>query len=91
MVEDIYEHSIPHLKVKTAQRNIQPVEPIPRVPKTILYKYKEVTICCDLTHINGIGFLNTIPRYIMFSTGSIKKTEKLRTWQMGPHRYISYT
>ena len=62
MAEDIYGPSITHLKVNTIWRKIQHVEPvkITSVSKTILDKYKEVIIFCDLMHINGIGFLNTI-------------------------------
>ena len=46
MAEYIYGTSIPHLREKTARRKIQHVEPvnITSVPKTILDKYKEVTI-----------------------------------------------
>ena len=79
MGEDIYGPSIPHLKVKTVRRKVQHVEPIKitSVPKTILDKYKEVTICCDLMHINVIGFLNTISRHIMFATGSMIKNRKV--------------
>ena len=46
MAEDIYGPSILHLKVKTVRRKVQHVEPvkITNVPKTILDKYKEVTI-----------------------------------------------
>ena len=75
MSEDIYWPGIPHLKAKTVRRNIQHVEPvkITSVPKTILDKYKEVTIFCDLMHINGIYFLNIISRHIMFATGSMIK------------------
>ena len=79
MVEDIYGPSIPHLKSKTVRRKVQHVDPakITSVPKTILDKYKEVTICCDLMHTNVIDFLNTISRHIMFATGSMIKNRKV--------------
>ena len=46
MAEDIYEPSIPYLKVKIVWRKIQYVDPvkIKSVSKTILDKYNEVTI-----------------------------------------------
>ena len=89
----IYGPSIPHLKVNTVRRNIQNVEPvkITSVPKTILDKYKEFTICFELIHINGIIFLNAIEWHIMFATGSIIKNRKVDKLQMGSHRYINYT
>ena len=61
------------------RRKIQHVYPIniTSVPKTILDKYKEVAICCDLMHINGIVFLNTISQHIMFATGSMIKNLKV--------------
>ena len=79
MAEDIYGPSIQHLKFKTVRRNIQHVDPvnITSVSKTILDKYKEVTIWCDLMHINGIGFLDTISRQIIFATRSIIKNRKI--------------
>ena len=55
---------------------MEPVK-IKNVPKTIIDKYNEVTICCELMHINGIGFLITISRHIMFATGSMIKNRKV--------------
>ena len=71
--EDIYRHRIPHLKGKTVRRDIQLVDPvkITSFPKTILNYYKDVTILCDLVHINVIGFLNTISGHIMFATTQV--------------------
>ena len=79
MDEDIYGPSMPHLKSKTVRRKIENVEPvkIKIVPKTIVDKYMEVTIWYNLIHINGIGFLNTILRHIMFATGSMIKNRNV--------------
>ena len=76
MAKDIYGPIIPHLKFKTVRRKIQHLEPVKlkSFPKTILDKYKEFASYCDLMHINGIRFLNTISRHIMFSTGIMIKT-----------------
>ena len=34
-------------------------------------------------YINGIGFLNTIPRHIMFATGSMIKNQKVKNIEYG--------
>ena len=61
------------------RRKIQHVDPvkITSVTKTILDKYKKVTICCDLMHINVIGFLKAISQHIMFATESMIKNRKV--------------
>ena len=58
MAEDIYGPSVPHLQGKTVLHKVQHVEPIivPNFPKGTLDRYKNATLCCDLMHINGIGF-----------------------------------
>ena len=79
MAEDIYWPSIPHLKGNTVRRKIQHLDPvkITSFTKTILDKYKEVTICGDLMHINVIGSINTISWHIMFATTSMIKNRKV--------------
>ena len=85
MAEDIYGPSMPHRKDKTVLRKIQHVElvKITSVPKTILYEYKEITICCDLMHINGIVLLDTVSRHIMFSTGTMIKNRQIENISYG--------
>ena len=84
MAEDKYGPIIPHLKGKTVWSKIQQVEPVKMtsVPQTIIDQYKEVIFFWYHMYINGIGFINTISRHIMFSTGSMIKTEKSSTLQM---------
>ena len=80
MADHINVPSIPDLKGKILWRKIQHVKPveIPIFPKTILDKYKEVSICCDLMHINVIGFLNTISQYIMFAKRSMIENQNIK-------------
>ena len=79
MAEDIYVPSVPHLQGKTVHQKIQNVEPIivPNYSKGILDGYNKVTLCCDIMHINGIVFLNTISWHIMFTTGIM-----IKSWQV---------
>ena len=85
MAEDIYGPSVPHLKGKTFRQNFQYVEPIilPTVPKSIIDIYNNVTLWCDLMHINGIGFLNTIFWHILFATVSMIKNIKVKNIEDG--------
>ena len=79
MDENIYGPSIPYLKGNIVRRKIQHVEPVKITipPKTIMDKYKEVTLCCDLIHIRVINLFNTIWRHIMFATVSMIKNWKI--------------
>ena len=62
MSEDIYGSNVPQLQYKTVLHKVQHVEPImvPNIIKGILDRYNKVTLCCELMHINVIGFLNNI-------------------------------
>ena len=75
MAEYIYGPSVPYLKGKTFYHKVHHVEPIivPNSPKVILDRYNNFTLCFNLVHINGIGFLNTISQHILFVTGSMIK------------------
>ena len=85
MAKDIYRPSIPHLKGKIVRRKIQHVEhvKIKSVPQTIIDKYNEVTIFCELMHINRIIFLDTISRHIIFATGNMTKNRKIENISEG--------
>ena len=85
MSQDIYETSVPHLRGKKVCHNIQNMEPIiiQNFPKGILDKYKKVILCCDIMHINGIGFLNTLSWNIMLATGNIIKNRILKNIEFG--------
>ena len=73
MAEDIYLPSVPHLQGKNVHQKSQNVEPVvvPKSPKDILDRYKNVTLCCNIMHINGIVLLNTIYGHILFAIVSI--------------------
>ena len=76
--DDIYGPSVPHFQGKKVHQKVRHVEPIAvtDIPKGIFDRYKKFTLCCDLMHINGIGFLNTTSQNILFATGSMIKTKK---------------
>ena len=85
MAEDIYRPSVPHLQVKTVHHKVYHVDSIivPNIPKRILDRYNDVTLCCDLMHTNGIGLMNTILQHILFSTGSMIKNRKVNNIEDG--------
>ena len=80
MAEDIYGPSVPPLQIKTFRHKIKHVKPIiiPNFPQSILDKFMKFTLCCDLIHINGIGFINTIYQHMMFATGIMIKNRKVK-------------
>ena len=74
-----------HLQGKKVHHKIHNVEPIivPNPPKGILDRYNKVTLRCYLMHINGIGFLKTIYRHIIFDTGRMIKNRKVKNIRDG--------
>ena len=46
-------------------------------------EYNKVALWCDLMHINGIGFLNTISLHIIFATVSMIKNRKVDNIEYG--------
>ena len=62
MVEHIYEPNVSYLQGKTVHHKLQHVDPVVvmEVPKGILDRYTNVTLCLNLMYINGFGFLSTI-------------------------------
>ena len=80
MAEAIYGKSVSHLKGKIVHHKDHHVEPIigPNFLKGVFDRNNKVNLCCDLNHINGIGFLNTLSWHILSSTGSTIKIQKLK-------------
>ena len=89
MSDEIYGPSVPHLQGKNVHYKVQNMELIivPNTPKGILDRYNNVTLCYDLMNINGIGFLNTIPRQILFSTVSMIKNWKVKNIEDGIKKF----
>ena len=56
---------------------------VKKVLKVILDKSKNVTLCCNIIHINWIGFLNIISQNILFDTGSMIKNRKTKNIEEG--------
>ena len=67
--EHIFGPDIGALKGKTTRRRPPIVDsPVTPVPNVILEKYRRVTICVDVLHINNIPMLASISRNIKFGT-----------------------
>ena len=68
--EDIYGTSVSHPHGKSACHKVNRLKTaiVTKVPKGILYRYNNFTLCCYLMQINGIGLINTISQHILFDT-----------------------
>ena len=85
MDEENYVTSVLHLQGKTFNHKVQHVEHIiaPNVPKVILDRYNNATLCCDIMYINGIGLLIIISRHILFAMGKMIEPRKLKNIEDG--------
>ena len=71
MAEDMFGVNTNIVKGKTVRRRPGHVrEDISNVPPDILKNYREVTLGMDIFHVNGIKFLRTISRHLMFRTST---------------------
>jgi hypothetical protein len=76
--EDIFGPEVGCLKGKTVRKKAPKVNETNRhgVPVSILSRYRDVTLCVDVMHINGIPFLVTISKHIHFGTVEAMKSKK---------------
>jgi hypothetical protein len=67
--EDIFGPNVGALKGKRVRQNGERVRPeYEDIPKHIMERCQDVTLCIDLMHINKMPFLVTISRHIKFGT-----------------------
>jgi hypothetical protein len=78
--EDIFGPNLGSLKGKTTRttNNRVRAEHI-NIPITIMSRYKNVTIACDIMFVNRIPFFITISRHIKFGTVEMVKSQKATT------------
>ena len=75
--ENIFGPNVFALKGKTTNRKVDHiVAPVTRIPKEILKKYRNVTLCIDVIFINGIKFLLTVSQNIDFVTAQYVTSKK---------------
>ena len=75
--EDIFGPNLGSLKGKTARRGGEHVA-IDRqeVPRMIMERYRDVTLCIDIMYVSKIAFLVTVSRGIKFGTAETLKDRK---------------
>jgi hypothetical protein len=65
----IFRQDIGMLKEKTVRKKPLPVaSDYIEIPKDLIKNHHETTLCIDMMKINGLSFLTTIPRKIMYRT-----------------------
>ena len=77
LAEKIYGPNVYALKGKTTNRKVDHVvAPITNIPKQLLKKYKNVTLCIDVMFVNNIKFLLTVSQHIDFVTAQYVPSKK---------------
>lgn len=67
--EHLFGPDVGSLKGKTVRRKPHAVrEVVERLPPTILSRYRDVTLCVDVMHVNGVPMLVSVSRNIRFGT-----------------------
>ena len=56
---------------------------VSKLPQSVIDKYVRVILCCNLMHINGLAFLNTVSRGILFGNGSLIKKRTIEIIESG--------
>ena len=80
--ELIFSPDIGGLKGKTVRKKPNPVvSNYIEIPKDLISNHHEVTLCIDTMHINGLAFLATISRRIMYRTAEYLTNQKAKSYQ----------
>jgi hypothetical protein len=80
--ELIFGPDIRALKGKTVRRKPAPViSNIIQIPRELSTYHQSVTLCIDILHTNGMAFLTTVSRRIMYQTAEFLLNQKAEYYQ----------
>ena len=81
MAKEIYGPSVPHMQGKTMHQEVKhsKLVEVQKLLQDIIGKYKSVILCCDIMHINGLDFLNTVSQENLFGIISLIKNLNIDT------------
>ena len=77
---DMFGPDVASLKGKTTRQKVRHVELNTRpIPLKIMERHREVKVCFDIMHLNGIGFAVSISRTIKFVTAQALENRRAET------------